>query len=224
LNELLESDDKFGFIIMDGNGALFGTLSGNCFPGSDHELLTADGFRSLDQVQRALAREGKVAIACPRDDGRIEMRDITEKELLVHEGEHQHVAIRGTDDLNGDVDLLPTTNHRMWVRTTFPHCPSSGEFSIVQAGELPLASDEAESLVELMASCPEGLHRPEQELPFMDTLDLHTRDQFDAFLQLYGQTRRTEEHTHSPAVAKRTQLHTLELLLTWLVLCVSAVV
>ncbi|KAI5082756.1 hypothetical protein GOP47_0002499 [Adiantum capillus-veneris] len=29
LSELLESDDKFGFIIMDGNGALFGTLSGN---------------------------------------------------------------------------------------------------------------------------------------------------------------------------------------------------
>jgi len=29
LNELLESDDKFGFVIMDGNGALFGTLSGN---------------------------------------------------------------------------------------------------------------------------------------------------------------------------------------------------
>jgi peptide chain release factor subunit 1 len=29
LNELLESDQKFGFIIMDGNGALFGTLSGN---------------------------------------------------------------------------------------------------------------------------------------------------------------------------------------------------
>ncbi len=29
LSELLESDDKFGFIIMDGNGALFGTVSGN---------------------------------------------------------------------------------------------------------------------------------------------------------------------------------------------------
>jgi len=29
LNELLESDDKFGFIVMDGSGALFGTLSGN---------------------------------------------------------------------------------------------------------------------------------------------------------------------------------------------------
>jgi len=29
LNELLESDDKFGFVVMDGNGALFGTLSGN---------------------------------------------------------------------------------------------------------------------------------------------------------------------------------------------------
>jgi peptide chain release factor subunit 1 len=29
LNELLESDDKFGFIIMDGNGTLYGTLSGN---------------------------------------------------------------------------------------------------------------------------------------------------------------------------------------------------
>jgi len=29
LNELLESDDKFGFIVMDGQGSLFGTLSGN---------------------------------------------------------------------------------------------------------------------------------------------------------------------------------------------------
>ncbi|KAG6550034.1 hypothetical protein Mapa_008548 [Marchantia paleacea] len=29
LNELLDSDDKFGFIVMDGNGTLFGTLSGN---------------------------------------------------------------------------------------------------------------------------------------------------------------------------------------------------
>jgi peptide chain release factor subunit 1 len=29
LNELLESDDKFGFIIMDGNGSFFATLSGN---------------------------------------------------------------------------------------------------------------------------------------------------------------------------------------------------
>ncbi|EIE18244.1 eukaryotic release factor 1 [Coccomyxa subellipsoidea C-169] len=29
LNELLESDSKYGFIVMDGNGSLFGTLSGN---------------------------------------------------------------------------------------------------------------------------------------------------------------------------------------------------
>jgi peptide chain release factor subunit 1 len=29
LAELLESDDKFGFIIMDGNGSLYGTLTGN---------------------------------------------------------------------------------------------------------------------------------------------------------------------------------------------------
>jgi len=29
LMELLESDDKFGFLIMDGNGALYGTLQGN---------------------------------------------------------------------------------------------------------------------------------------------------------------------------------------------------
>lgn len=26
LNQLLESDDKFGFLIMDGNGSLFGTV------------------------------------------------------------------------------------------------------------------------------------------------------------------------------------------------------
>ncbi|KAF3975384.1 hypothetical protein CMV_001369 [Castanea mollissima] len=29
LNELLESDEKFGFIVMDGKGTLVGTLSGN---------------------------------------------------------------------------------------------------------------------------------------------------------------------------------------------------
>lgn len=29
LNELLESDEKYGFIIVDGNGALYGTLAGN---------------------------------------------------------------------------------------------------------------------------------------------------------------------------------------------------
>jgi len=29
LNELLESDEKFGFIVIDGNGSLFGVLSGN---------------------------------------------------------------------------------------------------------------------------------------------------------------------------------------------------
>eukprot|EP00882_Tetradesmus_deserticola_P004406 GHRQ01004650.1.p1 GENE.GHRQ01004650.1~~GHRQ01004650.1.p1 ORF type:complete len:244 (+),score=96.83 GHRQ01004650.1:256-987(+) len=29
LSELLESDNKYGFIVMDGNGTLFGTLSGN---------------------------------------------------------------------------------------------------------------------------------------------------------------------------------------------------
>jgi peptide chain release factor subunit 1 len=29
LSELLEADAKFGFIVMDGNGSLFGTLSGN---------------------------------------------------------------------------------------------------------------------------------------------------------------------------------------------------
>lgn len=29
LNELLEDDDRFGFIVMDGNGCLYGTLQGN---------------------------------------------------------------------------------------------------------------------------------------------------------------------------------------------------
>jgi peptide chain release factor subunit 1 len=29
LNELLEDDDKFGFVVMDGNGCLYGTLQGN---------------------------------------------------------------------------------------------------------------------------------------------------------------------------------------------------
>lgn len=29
MNELLEDDDKFGFIVMDGNGCLYATLQGN---------------------------------------------------------------------------------------------------------------------------------------------------------------------------------------------------
>jgi peptide subunit release factor 1 (eRF1) len=29
LKELLDDDDKFGFIVMDGNGCLYGTLQGS---------------------------------------------------------------------------------------------------------------------------------------------------------------------------------------------------
>jgi peptide chain release factor subunit 1 len=29
LAELLQDDDRFGFLIMDGNGSLYGTLQGN---------------------------------------------------------------------------------------------------------------------------------------------------------------------------------------------------
>ena len=64
LHDLLEDDDKFGFIIMDGNGTLFGTLHG-----SSKEVLQ----RMTVQLPKKHGRGGQSALRFARQ--RVEKRD-----------------------------------------------------------------------------------------------------------------------------------------------------
>ncbi len=55
LRELLESDEKFGFIIMDGNGALFGVLTGTqrgCHAMACYRMDVCDGVMLRSRVWR----------------------------------------------------------------------------------------------------------------------------------------------------------------------------
>ena len=64
LHSLLEDDEKFGFIIMDGNGTLFGTLQGN-----NKEVLQ----RMSVQLPKKHGRGGQSAMRFARQ--RVEKRD-----------------------------------------------------------------------------------------------------------------------------------------------------
>lgn len=64
LHSLLEDDEKFGFIIMDGNGVLFGTLQG-----SNREVLQ----RMSVQLPKKHGRGGQSAMRFARQ--RVEKRD-----------------------------------------------------------------------------------------------------------------------------------------------------
>ena len=65
LSELLESENKYGFIVMDGNGTLFGTLSGNtreARPGSllgQEQSVTVAPHTDPAQVHRRPAQEAR---------------------------------------------------------------------------------------------------------------------------------------------------------------------
>lgn len=64
LHALLEDDEKFGFIIMDGNGVLFGTLQGN-----NKEVMQ----RMMVQLPKKHGRGGQSAMRFARQ--RVEKRD-----------------------------------------------------------------------------------------------------------------------------------------------------
>lgn len=53
LNELLEDDDKFGFLVMDGNGSLYGTLAGNTRE-ILHKFSVSDGGKVVSHARVTL--------------------------------------------------------------------------------------------------------------------------------------------------------------------------
>ena len=62
LSELLESENKYGFIVMDGNGSLFGTLSGNTREASSPLLCFYQTLSTLPdpaQIYRRPAKEAR---------------------------------------------------------------------------------------------------------------------------------------------------------------------
>jgi serine/threonine protein kinase len=162
----------------------------NCFP-TDHELLTAEGFLTLEQVEQHFAQHAQLQVAC-YVDGALEYHPISEQQLIKHTGQHRHIRMQSSSDSsNNNVQLCPTDNHRMYAKlgaANSRQLRKQGGYAIHAAGELLDAgvADPA-TAVQFVAAASAGVQRTEQQpLPFMLTLGLQTASEERAFLELYG--------------------------------------
>ena len=101
-----------------------------CFPTSDHQLLTARGFMSFDEVQAALhSYEGQLMVACPvqlSDGGYAIEYHAIDRARLTHGPARSLVEIRSElSSLHSEgafmtdseqIDLQLTSNHRLLAR------------------------------------------------------------------------------------------------------------
>lgn len=62
LKDLLESEDKFGFIVMDGNGTLFGTLTGNNTREVLHEISLQSAHLQMEKHDDYVRKIAELAI------------------------------------------------------------------------------------------------------------------------------------------------------------------
>jgi hypothetical protein len=150
-----------------------GTGIMNCFPVSDHEVLTDRGFMSHSVITAHLAVHGKVGLACAVNGG-IEYRPIDATSLVFKEGEFRCIRMHAPKH---HLDLLPTDNHRMWVRSG-----DDQAFGIVSAGDL----HQRAAPVQFECRFDHGFTQVDLEPFFVRDLDLLTADEVDAFLELYG--------------------------------------
>lgn len=170
-----------------------------CFPEEDHEILTQQGFLDLAAFRAALAKDGRVSVACPRANGQLEYHDITEAELTVKQGDFSMVEftdMAGSCSAARDshIRLRVTANHRMWVRIGDEETVAKKRFAIMQAGEIPKALDGsrgAEQWVQFECNSHSGVQAGDSAaerlaLPFVAPLGLRTDAQIEAFLCFYG--------------------------------------
>ena len=176
-----------------------------CFPRHDHELLTATGFQSYATVKAALSEPGgKVHIACPvladrRRPGeyRLEYHAITAADL-VEAVSTDLVAMRNdsstttnmttTPSHTSHMDLVMTGNHHLLVRLASRQEVSSARWPAradVTARALLHSSEDEVSFL-CYASHGVADPTPEEPLPFSVALGLTTRDEEEAFVELYG--------------------------------------
>jgi hypothetical protein len=156
----------------------------NCVPCEDHEILTEGGFMRCDAVEARMADGGTVSLACPRTDGSLEFHPIG-RDRLTKAMSADFVAIKGNN-----IDVMPTTNHRMWTRVASSFNHGTKPYAFMTAEDLANAKlpKGGEPLAQFMASAPLGRKSavPIQEPAIFARLGLLTDDHKSAFLELYG--------------------------------------
>ncbi|KAJ2438894.1 DExD/H-box ATP-dependent RNA helicase dhh1, partial [Coemansia sp. RSA 2424] len=181
----------------------------HCFPTSDHQLLTSEGwmfhddakarmaeaasaplmFASYDESSKALVYEEPNAIVynSPEALDFVEFSDAAEAKRWSADAGNA-----GVDDVSGSAEdcrlsVLATPGHDMYVQLD----GASGDYAKVKASDIADGADNG--AVRFLAHAASGVMRTSSAnaaedagLPFMSVLGLATEKQESAFLELYG--------------------------------------
>ena len=190
VNAIMASTDSLLSVIND--------VLDYCFPRTDHELLTRSGFLSHAQVKAELCKpHGRVWVACPvlgspasPGEYRLEYHAITAADLVENEScELVHFqAVQSRAARRGALDLVMTSQHRMLVRLASRGKVGSQQWPTtvnLTAGQIA-GSAEGEASFLCLSSLGVRDPAPNAPLPFSSALELRSRDEEAAFVELYG--------------------------------------
>ena len=177
---------------------------GTCFPASDHELFTAEGFMSLQRVRQWFAAHDTLAVGC-LVNGALQFHRIRQDRLIVQRATHALIdfvalatASAAGNQCTSDISLSVTPNHQMYVSV------DGAPFAKVEAGEIEAGGREAaHTAIDLVTRFSAGMtQQADAEGSFRLLclqLGLRTSEQVHAFLELYGYCLRQGELVCGPA-------------------------
>lgn len=179
-------------------------ITANCFPADDHEILTETGFMNYAAVVEHFKHHARLSVAC-YVDGQLQYHDIAESNVVANTGDHRLVQFEagsstGKRATTNGVSLCCTDNHRIYARVgstwgnriwrrkgTESQESAAPPFTIQSAGDILAAGTrDPSTVVQFTAACSKGVALDGDDLPFAAALGLHTEDQIDAFVELYG--------------------------------------
>lgn len=168
----------------------------NCFP-EDHEILTATGYMSYTDVMNYFKTNSTLDVAC-HVQGSLEYHPVSVDDVSVDIGVHKHIDMH--KDHTG-VSILPTENHRMWLKVGDTYAPDKrypecvGRWKKEPRYENMAASDVFDSVrgnestsIQFLSRFSKGLKFfiADDDLPFTHALGLFDADQINAFIELFG--------------------------------------
>ena len=175
----------------------------NCFTASDTQLLTADGFLFVDDVRQRTAadRQPRPSAATTPLIGSIEYHPIGLQQLVDRSGPQQLVRFHAPDCAGGPARHSRARHVRSRRQQRLQ--ASCSARSLLQRADEGAGPHH----LRFLACAAAGVSRSLQDwrsLPFVAALGLTSRDQYDAFLLLYGCFLRTgrldsQLQKHQPA-------------------------